>query len=101
MNAPALQHGLVGAAARIGNDRLVLASNNAGKLAEFDGLLAPLGLQILPQGALGVSELLDRLTASVLESTQDDLGRRIAYRTLATMAQVARRPDASPEVAAG
>ena len=51
-------------------------------------------------GALGVGELLDRLTATVLASTQDDLGRRIAYRTLATMAQVARRPDASPEVAA-
>ena len=36
----------------------------------------------------------------MLSSTEDDLGRRIAYRTLATMAQVARRPDASPEVAA-
>lgn len=50
--------------------------------------------------AVGVGELLDRLTATVLASTKDDLGRRIAYRTLATMAQVARRPDASPEVAA-
>ncbi|NBB23641.1 DUF5117 domain-containing protein [Porphyrobacter sp. SLTP] len=50
--------------------------------------------------ALGVGELLDRLTATVLASTGDDLGRRIAYRTLATMAQVARRPDATPEVAA-
>lgn len=50
--------------------------------------------------ALGVGELLDRLTATVLASTGDDLGRRIAYRTLATMAQVARRADATPEVAA-
>lgn len=50
--------------------------------------------------ALGVGELLDRLTGTVLASTDDDLGRRVAYRTLATMAQVARRPDASPEVAA-
>jgi len=50
--------------------------------------------------ALGLDELLDRLTGSVLASTADDLGRRIAYRTLATMAQVARRPDTSPEVAA-
>jgi hypothetical protein len=50
--------------------------------------------------ALGLDEVLDRLTGSVLASTGDDLGRRIAYRTLATMAQVARRPDASPEVAA-
>jgi hypothetical protein len=51
-------------------------------------------------GALGVGEVLDRLVETVLLSTNDDLGRRIAYRTLATMAQVARRPDASPEVAA-
>lgn len=50
--------------------------------------------------ALGIGEVLDRLVATALASTEDDLGRRIAYRTLATMAQVARRPDASPEVAA-
>ena len=50
--------------------------------------------------APGVSEVLDRLTGTVLASTGDDLGRRIAYRTLVTMAQVARRPDTTPEVAA-
>lgn len=50
--------------------------------------------------ALGVGEVLDRLTDRVLGRTGDDLGRRIAYRTLATMAQVARRGDATPEVAA-
>lgn len=50
--------------------------------------------------ALGLDEAIDRLTTTVMASTGDDLGRRIAYRTLATMAQVARRPDASPEVAA-
>lgn len=50
--------------------------------------------------ALGLQELLGRLTETVMGSTGDDLGRRIAYRTLATMAQVARRQDASPEVAA-
>lgn len=48
----------------------------------------------------GVGEMLDRLTGTVLASTTDDLGRRIAYRTLATMAQVARRGDTTPEVAA-
>jgi XTP/dITP diphosphohydrolase len=36
--------------------RLVLASNNAGKLREFDALLAPLGLEVVPQGELGVPE---------------------------------------------
>ncbi len=50
--------------------------------------------------ALGLGEVLDQLTGTVLGQTGDDLGRRIAYRTLVTMAQVARRPDTTPEVAA-
>lgn len=50
--------------------------------------------------ALGLAEVLDRLSASVLGATGDDLGRRIAYRTLASMAQIARRSDTTPEVAA-
>ncbi len=36
--------------------KLVLASNNAGKLAELQALFGPLGLTLLPQSALGVSE---------------------------------------------
>jgi XTP/dITP diphosphohydrolase len=36
--------------------RLVLASNNAKKLAELQALLAPLALDIVTQGSLGVSE---------------------------------------------
>jgi len=36
--------------------RLVLASNNAKKLAELASLFAPLGLELVAQGALGVSE---------------------------------------------
>lgn len=36
--------------------RLVLASNNAKKLAELSTLLAPLALDIVAQGALGVDE---------------------------------------------
>lgn len=36
--------------------RLVLASNNAGKLAELQVLFAPLGVDIVAQGALGVAE---------------------------------------------
>ncbi len=50
--------------------------------------------------ALTLEEMLDRLTQPVLARTENDLARRIAYRTLATMAQVARRSDATPEVAA-
>ncbi len=37
-------------------DRLVLASNNAGKLREMARLLEPLGITLLPQADLGVAE---------------------------------------------
>lgn len=36
--------------------RLVLASNNAGKLAELQALFAPLGLELVTQGSLGIPE---------------------------------------------
>jgi len=36
--------------------RLVLASNNAGKLKEFGEILAPLGFTVHPQGEFGVPE---------------------------------------------
>ncbi len=36
--------------------RLVIASNNAGKLRELAAILAPLGLATVPQGELGVPE---------------------------------------------
>ena len=36
--------------------RLVLASNNAKKVAEMNALLAPLGIEVVPQSLLGVSE---------------------------------------------
>ena len=41
---------------KAGLRELVLASNNAGKLAEFSALLGPLGLTIHPQAAFGVTE---------------------------------------------
>jgi len=50
--------------------------------------------------ALGVSELLDRVLATTLPDKADDLSRRIAYRTLLTIAQVARNPKTTPGVAA-
>ena len=37
-------------------DQLVLASGNAGKLKELSSLLAPLGIEVLPQSAFNVSE---------------------------------------------
>ena len=36
--------------------KLVLASNNSGKLTELQTMLAPLGVELLPQSALGVGE---------------------------------------------
>lgn len=36
--------------------KLVLASNNAGKLAELQAMLAPLGVELVKQGDLGVPE---------------------------------------------
>jgi len=34
--------------------KLVLASNNSGKVKEFQALLAPLNFQVIPQGELGI-----------------------------------------------
>ncbi len=36
--------------------RLVLASNNPGKLREFQHMLSPLGIEVLTQAQLGISE---------------------------------------------
>lgn len=36
--------------------RIVLASNNPGKLREFSALFAPLGIELIPQGEWGVPE---------------------------------------------
>lgn len=36
--------------------RIVIASNNAGKLREIGGLLAPIGLEVLPQSAFAIPE---------------------------------------------
>ncbi len=37
-------------------DRLVIASNNPGKLREFQRMLAPLGIEVLTQAQLGIGE---------------------------------------------
>jgi XTP/dITP diphosphohydrolase len=41
---------------RLSMNRLVLASNNPGKLREFKRLLEPLGIEVLPQAKLGIVE---------------------------------------------
>lgn len=37
-------------------NKLVIASNNAGKLREFQLMLAPLGIEVITQSQLGISE---------------------------------------------
>ena len=34
--------------------KIILASNNAGKVKEFNLLLAPLGIEVIPQGLMGI-----------------------------------------------
>lgn len=53
-SGPAPARSLVSAVATI--DRLVLASNNPGKLREFRRLLEPLGITVIAQGELGIAE---------------------------------------------
>ncbi|PKO62886.1 MAG: non-canonical purine NTP pyrophosphatase, RdgB/HAM1 family [Betaproteobacteria bacterium HGW-Betaproteobacteria-18] len=36
--------------------KIVLASNNPGKLAELQAMFAPLGFELIPQGSLGIPE---------------------------------------------
>ena len=50
-------------------------------------------------GQPGVGELLDAIVARTLPSRTDALSRRIAYRAIVTMAQVAARKDTAPEIA--
>ena len=72
----------------------------------LNALLAPKRLERLAvqhaqnDTALGVQEVLDRLTDTAVAARPDALSRRIAYRTIVTMAQMARRPDTDPDTAA-
>ncbi|MGA1797699.1 zinc-dependent metalloprotease [Sphingomonas sp. 4RDLI-65] len=72
----------------------------------LDSLLAPTRLaRVYEQhrrdpAMPGVETLLDRLVAGTIDARRDAVGRRIAYRTIMTMAQTARDGATSPDVAA-
>ncbi|MDB5738826.1 MAG: hypothetical protein JWO65_2494 [Sphingomonas bacterium] len=72
----------------------------------LDALLAPTRLaRVAGQHArypqmLGVDELLDRISAATIDRRQGDLGRRIAYRAIVTLARTARDKKTPPEIAA-
>ncbi len=83
----------------------LVAADSAAELT-LDTLLAPTRLARLQAqhagdaNALGVDEVLDRLLAATLPDKSDALTRRIAWRTLLTMAQTAHNPKTTPGVAA-
>ncbi|HWU76804.1 MAG TPA: zinc-dependent metalloprotease [Rhodanobacter sp.] len=83
----------------------LVAADSAAELT-LDALLAPTRLarldsqHALDSRALGVDELLDRLLATALPDHTDALSRRIAYRTIVTLAQTAHNPQTTPGVAA-
>ncbi|HTA66081.1 MAG TPA: zinc-dependent metalloprotease [Xanthomonadaceae bacterium] len=83
----------------------LVAADTAAEVT-LNALLAPARLARLDAqhavdpNALGVDELLDRLLATTLPDHTDAVSRRIAFRTLITLAQVAHRPATTPGVAA-
>ena len=82
----------------------LVAADSAAEVT-LNALLAPARLarvdaqHAVDPSTLGIDELLDRLLATTLPTHTDALTRRIAYRTLVTMAQVARQPKTTPAVA--
>lgn len=83
-----------------------LAATDAAAQLTLGPLLEPLRLtRVYNQHAvdasmLGVGELLDKLLAATVGSAHDAVGRRIAYRTLVTLARVAADHSTSSDVAA-
>ncbi|HEY2345140.1 MAG TPA: zinc-dependent metalloprotease [Xanthomonadaceae bacterium] len=83
----------------------LIAADTSAELT-LGALLAPARLARLDAqhaadpSALGVEELLDRLQAATIPADTDALSRRIAYRTVISLAQVAHNPRATPGVAA-
>ena len=55
--------------------QLVLASGNAGKLKELAALLAPLGIEVLPQSAFNVSEAEEPHPSFVENAIAKEIGR--------------------------
>ncbi len=83
-----------------------LVAADIGAQAVLEAMLAPTRLTRLNQQTLAdaglpsAAALIDRLIAGPVEGAQDAVGRRIAYRTITTLARTSRDPDTSPDVAA-
>ncbi len=74
--------------------------------AVLESLLAPTRLTRLNEqnrrdpAMPGAGSVVDRLIAGPVEAAKDAVARRIAYRTIITLARTARDPETSPDVAA-
>ncbi|AGH50091.1 hypothetical protein G432_11850 [Sphingomonas sp. MM-1] len=78
-----------------------LAAADAAATVTLNALLAPERLtRVARQDGPGVAGLIDRLTAAVIDNRPGELGRRVAWRTLLTLAATARDGDSDPGVAA-
>ena len=65
--------------------RLVLASSNAGKLREFNRLLAPLGIEVIAQSAFGIPEA-DEPHATFVENALAKARHACVYAKLPALA---------------
>lgn len=65
--------------------QIVLASSNAGKIREIGALLAPLGIEVLPQAQLGVSEA-EEPHATFVENALAKARHAAAHTGLAALA---------------
>lgn len=83
-----------------------LVAADAAAQIGLNALLSPRRLarvaaqHVVDPQALGVDELLDRVIAATVPDRGDALARRIAYRAIAKLAQVAEDKGTTPEVAA-
>jgi hypothetical protein len=72
----------------------------------LDALLAPTRLTRLIQqhdrdpAALGLDEMLDKLVAATVDAARDDVGQRVAWRTVIKLAQARRDAAGDPNVGA-
>ncbi len=83
-----------------------LVAADIGAQITLDALLHPARLiRVYEQhrrdpSLLGLDEMLDRVIAATVDARRDAVGRRVAYRTLITLARTARDPESSPDVVA-
>jgi len=80
--------------------KLVLASSNPGKIREFRQLLAPLGMEVVPQADFGVPDVQDqRNNERLVALLRPQSDRRAHYYCVVVLARHADDPE--PLIAEG